>query len=560
MTINALNRSLPDWFSRVKTHQTTLPRFQRHEAWSHSNVVQMFNTILQNLPLGSFLVLEIGDNKPFVARPIVGAPTSGERTTEFLLDGQQRLTGLWRGLLNDYDDKTYFVTLKEDEETGLPYYVEAVGRWTKGKETAQRPFWANEPKGQWERSMIPLDLFAPGDEADKRYKEWSRKAVSSAEDREPITDIRTDIKLQLATYNLPYLSLPVATNREVALDVFIKMNTTAAALTTYDIVVAQVEAQTGESLHDMVAECKHECPEISDYYDVENLVLYASSLLQGKAPTNNTYLSKEFGQALLENWKGLISGVRQTVGFLENEKIYDAKRLPTDIVVPVLVALWADAPTALDAQGWARAVMQKYVWRAFVTARYEKSTNSRAFADFTGLQNLIHDRHADGPPIFNNDLFPLPKTEDLVSAGWPKNKDRLARAILAAAIRTGAIDFADGATASRSNLEKREYHHLFPTAFLDRSGITEEKAYKSLNCALVTWQTNRTMSDKEPKKYLKERLDDTGLEEDQLRSRLDSHLIPYEEMIEGNFLAFLEKRADHVLMAMRDLCGDAESA
>lgn len=560
MTINAHNRSLPDWFSRVKTHQTTLPRFQRHEAWSHANIVQMFNTVLQNLPLGSFLVLEIGDKQPFVARPISGAPTGGERTTEFLLDGQQRLTGLWRALLNDYDDKTYFVTLKEDEETGLPYYVEAIGRWIKGDETAQRPFWANEPQGQWERSMIPLDLFAPGDEADQKYKEWSRKAISSAEDREPITDIRTEIKWHLATYNLPYLSLPVATKKEVALDVFIKMNTTAAALTTYDIVVAQVEAQTGESLHDMVAECKQECPRVSDYYDVENLVLYASSLLQGKAPTNNTYLSKEFGQNLLDNWEYLIVGVKKTISFLEDERIYDAKRLPTDIVVPVLTALWANAPLALDAEGWARAIMQKYVWRAFITARYEKSTNSRAFADFTGLQNLIHDRHADGPPIFNSDLFPLPETEDLVSAGWPKNKDRLARAILAAAIRTGAIDFADGATASRSNLEKREYHHLFPTAFLDRSGITEEKAYKSLNCALVTWQTNRTMSDKEPKKYLKERLEDTGLEEDQLRSRLDSHLIPYEEMIEGNFLAFLEKRADHVLMAMRDLCGDAESA
>lgn len=520
----------------------------------------MFNTVFQNLPLGAFLVLEIGDEIPFVARPIVGAPAGGERTTEFLLDGQQRLTGLWRALLNDYDDKTYFVTLKTDEETGLPYYVETIGRWTKGDETAQRPFWANEPKGQWERSMIPLDLFAPGEEADQKYKEWSREAISSAEDREPITDIRTEIKLQLATYNLPYLSLPVTTKREVALDVFIKMNTTAAALTTYDIVVAQVEAQTGESLHDMVAECKQVCPEISNYYDVENLVLYASSLLQGKAPTNNAYLSKEFGQHLLDNWDVLIDGVKKTVSFLEDERIFDAKRLPTDIVVPVLTALWAEAPSALDAEGWARAVMQKYVWRAFITSRYEKSTNSRAFADFTGLQRLINDKNEEGPPIFNNELFPLPETEDLVSAGWPKNKDRLARAILAAAIRKGAIDFADGATANRGNMNKREYHHLFPTAYLERSGITEEKAYKSLNCALVTWQTNRTISDKEPKKYLKERLEDTGLADDQLRARLESHLIPYDEMIDGDFFAFLEKRAAHVLIAMGDLCGEADSA
>jgi len=47
MTINAPNRTLPDWFTRKRTCQTVLPRFQRFEAWSHANVTQMFNTILQ---------------------------------------------------------------------------------------------------------------------------------------------------------------------------------------------------------------------------------------------------------------------------------------------------------------------------------------------------------------------------------------------------------------------------------------------------------------------------------------------------------------------------------
>ena len=42
MTINAQNRLLPDWFSRVRTRQTVLPRFQRFEAWGHANVTQMF--------------------------------------------------------------------------------------------------------------------------------------------------------------------------------------------------------------------------------------------------------------------------------------------------------------------------------------------------------------------------------------------------------------------------------------------------------------------------------------------------------------------------------------
>jgi len=68
-------------------------------------------------------VLDIGDKEPFISRTLVGAPTKGERITEHLLDGQQRLTALWRGLNNNYDDRTFFLFLKKDEETGMPYYA-----------------------------------------------------------------------------------------------------------------------------------------------------------------------------------------------------------------------------------------------------------------------------------------------------------------------------------------------------------------------------------------------------------------------------------------------------
>jgi hypothetical protein len=32
---------------------------------------------LQDLPIGAVLVLEIGDEEPFISRTIVGAPTTG---------------------------------------------------------------------------------------------------------------------------------------------------------------------------------------------------------------------------------------------------------------------------------------------------------------------------------------------------------------------------------------------------------------------------------------------------------------------------------------------------
>jgi hypothetical protein len=332
------------------------------------------------------------------------------------------------------------------------------------------------------------------------------------------------------------------------------MNTSAAPLSIYDVVVAQVEAGLGKSLHDLVADSRTACPRIADYYSPEDLALYASALLQGRAPTNATYLAKDFAPQVLDNWTSFLKGVSRTVDFLEQERLFDAARLPTDVVLPVLVALWSLAPSGLDAEGRARTILRKYLWRAFFSNRYEKSTNSRALTDFNELKPLIQGTSVTTPAIFDDALHPLPHLEEIMAAGWPVRRDRLARAILALALRHGGIDLADGSAATHANLGKREYHHLFPVAYLARLGVSDDRVYLSLNCALVTWRTNRNISAKEPERYLGERRDGNELGDAEVKARLASHLIPFEEMIAGNYNAFLEKRAGLIHDALTKLC------
>ncbi len=554
MAIDARNRPLPDWFTRIRTRQMTLPRFQRFEAWEHAKITQIFNTILQGLPVGAVLVLEVGNEEPFISRALKGAPITGERVSEQLLDGQQRLTALWRGLNNNYEERTYFLFMSPDEETGMPYYVQSIARWRKERDTEARPFWANKPAEQWERRMIPLDLCAPGESGTQKFREWAKLAIPDRDERDEITDKVASIRGQFAGFNLPYLSLPITTTKDTALDVFIKMNTSAAPLSIYDIVVAQVEAVLDKSLHDLVADTREKCPTIAEYYSLDDLTLYAGALMQGRAPINGTYMSKDFGIRLLTDWDAFLLGVTRTAVFLEEERVYDAARLPTDVVVPVLVALWAAAPQGLDGEGRARNVLRKYLWRAFFTNRYEKSTGSRSLVDFNELKPLVVGNGGSSPAIFNDELHPLPHLPELMLAGWPKNKDRVARAILSLALRQGGLDLADGGSVSRANLAKREYHHLFPDAHLKRLGVLDEKIYVSLNCALVTWRTNRNISDKEPERYLAERRDGTNLGEAEVRARLASHLIPYDEMVAGEYEAFLDKRVNMVHTGMAKLC------
>ena len=139
-------------------------------------------------------------------------------------------------------------------------------------------------------------------------------------------------------------------------------------------------------------------------------------------------------------------------------------------------------------------------------------------------------------PIFDEEEYPLPTTEELIRAGWPKRKDTLARAILAVSLKGGARDFADNETVSQEQLSRREYHHLFPDSLLVGDGrLSSAESYRALNCALITWNTNRKIAAKEPLAYLQERTAGATLGEDEIRSRLASHLVPYDRLAVGGY-------------------------
>ena len=80
--------------------------------------------------------------------------------------------------------------------------------------------------------------------------------------------------------------------------------------------------------------------------------------------------------------------------------------------------------------------------------------------------------------------------------------------------------------------------------------MPDERIFCSMNCALVTWLTNRTISDKPPKRYLAKPLAGNELAESDISDRLAGHLIPYEEMVACNYEASLTAQANLVTDAM----------
>jgi hypothetical protein len=277
---------------------------------------------------------------------------------------------------------------------------------------------------------------------------------------------------------------------------------------------------------------------------------------------------------MINEWEMLVKGIEGMVQFLEEESIFDAQRLPSYTAIPIIAALWEYLPIQPDELGNARHLLRKFLWRSFLTSRYEQSSTSNALQDYRGLRKVLCEGADENVvPILNEESYPFPTKEMLLQADWPKRKTILGRGLLALQIKCGAEDLADGAKASVATITSkehpREYHHLFPASTLEDAGVPDEQIFRALNCALITWRTNRTISNKDPIAYLKERADNNALGEEELKRRLKTHLIPYKwlavgydgmsdkerrERVKKDYDAFLKARAEILEKAAIEAC------
>jgi hypothetical protein len=367
---------------------------------------------------------------------------------------------LWRGLHDKYNDRTYLIYFEDDPSLGESQkqpVVEGQARWVKNG--YRFPIWVDSPRECWRRGKIPLRLLAPGAN-DTDVDGWVTAALpeeqkDSLQSFNRIKNTINDLRTKVREFNLPYLALPATTPKEVALDVFIKMNTSSVKLTTYDVIVALVEGETGKSLHEHVDELADACPRASEYADLPSLVLDLAALLQDRVPSQAGYQGINYPR-MVEEWPMIIQSIKGLVEFLEEECIFDAQRLPSYTPLPVIAALWPMLPTQPDQLGNARSLLRKYLWRAFLTARYEQASSSNSLQDFRALRNVLQEKGIEKDvPILNLESYPLPTVDLILQAGWPKSKTILGRGVLALQLKCGAIDFADSKSATVASITSK---------------------------------------------------------------------------------------------------------
>jgi len=553
---------MKDWYAKIEAGEIKLPRFQRFESWDRHRITSLLEVVIHNLPLGITLVLDVGDSEQFISRYLETAPQTGNRVHEQLLDGQQRLTALWRAFHNNYVAETYFVYLEEfdnyDKDEGrddLTVYCR--GRYKKNG--ARYPLWCDDPARCLQRGFAPTSLLKPIDMS-RAVDDWVDQATKPLrpdgtahelevffESKKRVSDRIKELRSIVANYNLPYLSLPARTDKTVALSVFINMNTNSKPLSTYDIIVAEVESVMEQSLHDLQEILDENEPSVARYSPLSDLILTTSALLQNAFPNQRGAWDMD-KTVMVENWPTMEQGLGRMASFLKAERIYDRQRLPTNAVLAVIAALYAAIPESGDKRGKDELLLKRYLWHAFFTDRYENAAATNAYADYIAMRRVIRQEcRDDGTPYLVDDIpifrdHQLADPEELLNAEWPRRATIRGRGILAVCNYLGAQDFSTGETLDESNVENRHYHHIYPDALLKEAEID---GFLALNCALISDKTNMSIGRKDPVEYMKDRYKWTS--EEIVAQRLQSHLIPIPELANGGYESLDRKGKDEKL-------------
>lgn len=566
-------RSVEDWMNQIDSARTMLPQFQRMEAWDRKKVAKLFDSIFQGIPIGSLLLLKANNNPPFAYRPINSAPSLDDRSDslleEMVLDGQQRLTALWKALHDSYRSEdgtgpTFFVQRrrgskgrwKETPESDLPI-VRVMKMHTRANREGLYPRWArHNDKENWEeifkRGLIPLSFFNPLTD-NSELEDWVREFCGFVEKDQIgyLQQLNDRFSNQIERFDIPYIALQDA-SPEIILETFVRTNTQAVQLKPFDLVVARAQLDDVD-LHDKVNKLFEEVPELEDQFGMDPEspsddadFLRATVISKKKIPTQTKVLNLT-GSYLERIWDDMIEATQATIQFLYDNKIFDMKRMPVGSMFPQLIALFMESVDSHNLRrGNAESILTRYMWSSFLFGRYSQSTNQKIQKDFEYLNSVLTNGESLDLPWAKED--DIPDTEEFLQARWPKYKERLSRTVLLASLQKGAKDIYTGKEISESTISSREYHHIFPEAYLQERGYDDDMINSPLNCILITQQANREISATRPKSYFNE-IDNESV--DSIAERLKTHLIPVKPFHNENYEEFLEQRAE---LIKKDIC------
>lgn len=574
----SLDTELSELMREVSTSKEQLPEFQRGWTWDNDRIRGIIASLSQGYPMGAIMRLEYGnENVRFKYRTIEGVTVTGVTPEFLILDGQQRLTSMYRATCCKEPVETttekgkeikrfYYLDIKKclDESEDRVDAVIAVPSDRKIKTNFDRDVVLDlsTRELEFEHEMFPINIIfdsnAREDWADgyKEYHEYDKAFM------EKYKQFRTQVIDTIVGYKLPVITLGKETPREAVCKVFENVNTGGVPLTVFELVTATFATYDFDLRKDWI-ECRDKIrgkgetlnTDVMEGVD-ETSFLTAITLYTTYLSDKMTTCKKKDVLALnFEDYKKnrdiLLEGYKMARKFLFQQYVFRKRDLPYTTQLIPLSAICAVIRTATFNLPSTQKILAKWFWCGIMGEMYGGANETRYATDIEDVVADIQGKDSQNRTI-NAAYFSATRLLSLQTRNSAAYKG-----IMALVYREQCRDFMQGITMDivKSMDESPDIHHIFPEAYCKKMGLDKSKWNSIVNKTPLLPASNRQIGGDAPSVYSGNIMKKAEIDEVELRFRIESHLVNYDYLIADDFDHYFIARAKAILKVIEAAMG-----
>ena len=508
--------------SKIIEGNIKIPPFQREFVWKQEQVIELLDSIIKDYPIGSILLWETKDDLPS-KRNIGGFdlpnPTE-DYPINYVLDGQQRVTSIFGVFCYDLENVE-----NEDYDASIFNIVYDV----------TEDIFISTSDINDGHINLPLRLIFDNFNFNKFIQEKSLD--------EPQTNKVVEVQSLFQNYELPLVTIKKRDKTEVGI-IFERVNNTGTPLSTLDLMIAWTwieDFHLKEKFEDIF-----ETLEDKNFGNVKNKVVLQciSAIINQTTKTKN--ILELNPQDVRDNMDLLKSSLEKAIDFLSTQfncASYDF--LPRVQQIVPLTYLYSKTNTlSIDQSN----CLKKWFWRTSFSTRYSASTDQKMDDDVEFI-NLLLANDYSGIVKYQTNIN-LTQLENLKFS----KSNSFVRAFLLLLAQQKPFDLANGNIVDVGNAlsqyNRKQYHHIFPRAFLKNLNFTNDQINRAVNFCILPATSNRLISDKNPSDYFVNIIPQANF-----TTILDSNLVPTNMVIYNNddYDTFYKERAKLVFDKIKEL-------
>ncbi len=580
MSFDSTKEDLSELLKKVRRGDLQLPEFQRDYVWGEEAIVGLFGSIAKGYPVGALLTLKRGGEVDFKPRGIDGTDVAHVQPDELLLDGQQRMTSLFKALYSE--NPALVITTRDKRELRYFYLdipkamspafsieeaVESVGADRRRMKNFGRDIDRDlsTPMLEYEQHMFPLNrIFDERDWVRDWRDYWKAKDVDVSELDRTFYDT---LVRRVQRYEMPIIRLGKENGREAVCTIFEKVNVGGVKLDAFELVTA-IYAGSGYDLrkdwrgdedhHGRLGRIRQNTVSSGGIFEklAPTDFLQACTLLHtidrrdeaeaaGKQGLDLPQVSCKREELLrlplsayLKHADAIERGFRDAAKFVGEQRILHDWELPYFPQLVALAAMFARSPAQSANATW-RSGLARWFWSGILGEHYGSGTDTKIARDVPQVKAWLEDMGKE-PDLFSQSWFQADRLFSLRS-----RRSAVFKGFHALMMRHGCRDFVTGEPFDVMTLwqDTIDVHHIFPQAWCGKQGLDWQVYDSIINKTPLSAATNRyIVRGDAPSVYLKRIEDEHNLSSALLDDILRTHLIDPALLRADDFDGFIADR------------------